>query len=118
VQAGAPSRRVSVVLTVRIEAYRPAPGSVRIPITHMRPVAVIYDMLGGSSLNSPVTVVAIRPLRRPVLPLREAAPAGRLRCQPTPAAETGADHPRKNISCSPPGGNLPVMMTMRAKDFA
>ena len=38
VQAGAPSRRVGVVLTGSIEAYRPAPGGARIPIS---PVTVV-----------------------------------------------------------------------------
>lgn len=41
VQAGAPSRRVGVVLTGSIEAYRPAPGGARIPITHMGPGACL-----------------------------------------------------------------------------
>ena len=53
VQAGAPSRRVGVVLTGSIEAYRPAPGGARIPITHMGPGGVFGDVLGGSSLDSP-----------------------------------------------------------------
>ena len=41
VQAGAPSRRVGVMLTGSIEAYRPAPGGARIPITHMGPGACL-----------------------------------------------------------------------------
>ena len=61
VQAGAPSRRVGVVLTGSIEAYRPAPGGARIPITHMGPGGVFGDVLGGSSLDSPVTVVVSAP---------------------------------------------------------
>ena len=61
VQAGAPSRRVGVVLTGSIEAYRPAPSGARIPITHMGPGGVFGDVLGGSSLDSPVTVVASAP---------------------------------------------------------
>ena len=61
VQAGAPSRRGGVVLTGSIEAYRPAPGGARIPITHMGPGGVFGDVLGGSSLDSPVTVVASAP---------------------------------------------------------
>ena len=47
VQAGAPSRRVGVVLTGSIEAYRPAPGGARIPITHMGPGGVFGDVLGA-----------------------------------------------------------------------
>ena len=58
VQAGMPNRRVGVVLTGSIEAYRPAPGGARVPITRMGPGGVFGDVLGGSSLDSPVTVVA------------------------------------------------------------
>ena len=58
VLAGAPNRRVGVVLSGGIEAYRPAPGGARIPITRMGPGGVFGDVLGGSSLDSPVTVVA------------------------------------------------------------
>ena len=58
VQAGEPARRVGVVLSGRIEAYRPAPGGARVPITHMGPGGVFGDVLGGSSLASPVTVLA------------------------------------------------------------
>ena len=58
VQAGATNRRVGVVLTGSIEAYRPAPGGARVPIAQMGPGGVFGDVLGGSSLDSPVTVVA------------------------------------------------------------
>ena len=58
VQAGEPARRVGVVLSGRIEAYRPAPGGARIPITHMGAGGVFGDVLGGSSLSSPVSVCA------------------------------------------------------------
>ena len=58
VQAGMPNRRVGVVLTGCIEAYLPAPGGARVPITRMGPGGVFGDVLGGSSLDSPVTVVA------------------------------------------------------------
>ncbi len=58
VQAGEPTRRVGVVLAGRIEAYRPAPGGARVPITHMGPGGVFGDVLGGSSLSSPVSVFA------------------------------------------------------------
>ena len=68
VQAGAPSRRVGVVLTGSIEAYRPAPGGARIPITHMGPGGVFGDVLGGSSLDSPVTVVASAPCEALLFP--------------------------------------------------
>lgn len=58
VQAGATNRRVGVVLTGSIEAYRPAPGGAQVPIAQMGPGGVFGDVLGGSSLDSPVTVVA------------------------------------------------------------
>ena len=58
VQAGMPSRRVGIVLTGSIEAYRPAPGGARVPITRMGPGGIFGDVLGGSSLASPVTVLA------------------------------------------------------------
>ena len=71
VQAGAPSRRVGVVLTGSIEAYRPAPGGARIPITHMGPGGVFGDVLGGSSLDSPVTVVASVPCEVLLIPYEQ-----------------------------------------------
>lgn len=58
VMAGEPNHRVGIVLSGLIEAYRPAPDGVRIPITHMGPGGIFGDVLGGSSLSSPVTVVA------------------------------------------------------------
>ncbi len=58
VQAGESNRRVGIVLSGRIEAYRPAPGGARVPITHMGPGGVFGDVLGGSSLSSPVSVFA------------------------------------------------------------
>ena len=58
VQAGEPARRVGVVLSGQIEAYRPAPGGARIPITHMGAGGVFGDVLGGSSLSSPISVCA------------------------------------------------------------
>ncbi len=71
VLAGAPSRRVGVVLTGSIEAYRPAPGGARIPITHMGPGGVFGDVLGGSSLDSPVTVVASAPCEALLFPYEQ-----------------------------------------------
>ncbi len=58
VLAGEPNRRVGIVLAGELEAYRPAPGGARIPITHVEPGGVFGDVLGGSSLASPVTVLA------------------------------------------------------------
>ena len=57
-QAGESTRRVGIVLTGKIEAYRPAPGGTRVPITHMGPGGIFGDVLGGSSLSSPVSVIA------------------------------------------------------------
>ena len=58
VLAGAPSRRVGVVLSGELEAYRPGPEGARVPITRVEPGGVFGDVLGGSSLASPVTVLA------------------------------------------------------------
>ena len=68
VLAGEPNRRVGVVLTGTLEAYRPAPGGARIPITHMEPGGVFGDVLGGSSLASPVTVLAAAPCEVLLIP--------------------------------------------------
>ena len=68
VLAGEPNRRVGVVLTGMLEAYRPAPGGARIPITHMEPGGVFGDVLGGSSLASPVTVLAAAPCEVLLIP--------------------------------------------------
>lgn len=56
--AGQPSRSVGIVLSGSIEAVRPAPDGSSVPITHMGPGGVFGDVLGGSSLSSPVTVTA------------------------------------------------------------
>ncbi len=40
VLAGEPSRRVGIVLSGELEAYRPAPGGVRIPIARVEPGGV------------------------------------------------------------------------------
>ena len=58
VLAGAPSRRVGVVLSGELEAYRPGPESARVPITRVEPGGVFGDVLGGSSLAGPVAVLA------------------------------------------------------------
>ena len=49
VLAGAPSRRVGVVLSGELEAYRPGPEGARVPITRVEPGGVFGDVLGGSS---------------------------------------------------------------------
>ena len=53
VLAGEPNRRVGIVLSGELEAYRPGPQGARIPITHMEPGGVFGDVLSGSSLASP-----------------------------------------------------------------
>ena len=68
VLAGEPNRRVGVVLAGELEAYRPAPDGVRIPITRMEPGGVFGDVLGGSSLASPVTVLAATPCEVLLIP--------------------------------------------------
>ena len=61
VLAGQPNRRVGVVLSGAIEAYHSAASGARLPISQMGPGGVFGDVLGGSSLSSPVTVVASAP---------------------------------------------------------
>ena len=58
VLAGQTNRRVGVVLSGELEAYRPGPEGARVPITRVEPGGVFGDVLGGSSLASPVTVLA------------------------------------------------------------
>ena len=61
VLAGQSNRRVGVVLSGAIEAYHSAASGARLPISQMGPGGVFGDVLGGSSLSSPVTVVASAP---------------------------------------------------------
>ena len=68
VLAGEPNRRVGIVLSGELEAYRPGPQGARIPITHMEPGGVFGDVLSGSSLASPVTVLAAAPCEVLLLP--------------------------------------------------
>ena len=68
VLAGEPSRRVGIVLSGELEAYRPAPGGARIPIARVEPGGVFGDVLGGSSLSSPVTVLAAAPCEVLLMP--------------------------------------------------
>ena len=58
VLAGQSNRRVGVVLSGELEAYHPGPEGARVPITRVEPGGVFGDVLGGSSLASPVTVLA------------------------------------------------------------
>ena len=83
VLAGEPSRRVGIVLNGELEAYRPAPGGARIPIARVEPGGVFGDVLGGSSLSSPVTVLAAAPCEVLLLPyerllLSDGSPAHQL----------------------------------------
>ena len=80
VLAGAPSRRVGVVLSGAIEAYHSAASGVRLPISQMGPGGVFGDVLGGSSLSSPG-------------PTRPASGCCRTLCAPSAT----------NTSCSPAG---------------
>ena len=68
VLAGEPNHRVGVVLSGELEAYRPGPQGARIPITRMEPGDVFGDVLGGSSLASPVTVLAACPCEVLLIP--------------------------------------------------
>ena len=61
VLAGQSNRRVGVVLSGELEAYHPGPEGARVPITRVEPGGVFGDVLGGSSLASPVTVMASVP---------------------------------------------------------
>lgn len=68
VQAGAPSHSVGVILSGRIEAVRRAPDGSPLPITRMGPGGIFGDVLGGSSLYSPVTVTAVTPCEVLLIP--------------------------------------------------
>ena len=61
IQSGTPSRNVGVLLAGQLQAVRPAPDGSAVPITHIDPGGVFGDVLGGSSLTSPVTVTARSP---------------------------------------------------------
>lgn len=61
VRAGEPNRRVGVVVSGSIQAYRDAPNGGRAAVAQMGPGGVFGDVLGGSSQASPVTVVAEEP---------------------------------------------------------
>lgn len=60
-RAGEPGGPVGVVLAGSIEAYRAAPDGARVLMAQMGPGGVFGDVLGGSSLASPVTVTAAAP---------------------------------------------------------
>lgn len=68
--AGSTATSVGVVLEGSIEAFRPGAEGIRIPIAHMGPGGVFADVLGGSSLTSPVTVTAQTPCRVVYFPYR------------------------------------------------
>lgn len=66
--AGEPNRRVGIVLSGELQAFRPAPDGARVPITHMAAGSVFGDVLSGSSLSSPVTVQAAMPCEVLLIP--------------------------------------------------
>lgn len=66
--AGDPTRRVGVVLTGELEAFHPTPDGAQIPITHLEPGSIFGDVLGGSSLASPVTVQTAMPCEILLIP--------------------------------------------------
>ena len=68
VQAGVPNHCVGVILSGWIEAARLAPDGSRLPITQMGPGGIYGDVLGGSSLCSPVTVIARAPCEVLLIP--------------------------------------------------
>mgnify|MGYP002911859140 CR=1 FL=1 len=71
VLAGQSNRRVGVVLSGAIEAYHPAASGARLPISQMGPGGVFGDVLGGSSLSSPVTVMASAPCEVLLVPYEQ-----------------------------------------------
>ena len=109
VQAGHSNRRVGVVLSATIQAYRPAPGGTHLPITHMEAGGVFGDVLGGSSLASPITVVAECPCEVLLLPYDRLLQPGSdpaSRTAPLPASaccRIWCGPSAINISCSPAG---------------
>ena len=71
VLAGQSNRRVGVVLSGAIEACHPAASGARLPISQMGPGGVFGDVLGGSSLSSPVTVMASAPCEVLLVPYEQ-----------------------------------------------
>ena len=51
VLAGEPNRRVGIVLSGELEAYRPGPQGARIPITHMEPGTEAITVTGLARLE-------------------------------------------------------------------
>ena len=68
VLAGQTNRRLGVVLSGTSEAYHPAASGARLPISQMGPGGVFGDVLSGSSLASPVTVMASVPCEVLLIP--------------------------------------------------
>ena len=90
------------MLSGAIEAYHSAASGARLPISQMGPGGVFGDVLGGSSLSSPVTVVAsapcevlLVPYEKLLLPGADPAASGCCRTLCAPSAT--------NTSCSPAG---------------
>ncbi len=55
-QCGEPCRAMGILLSGKMEAFRPMPDGHRIPTAQMERGGIFGDVLGGTGLNSPVTV--------------------------------------------------------------
>lgn len=71
VQAGLPSRSVGILLEGELAAARCAPDGAQVPIVRLLPGGVFGDVLGGSSMASPVTVTAQSPCTVLLIPYQQ-----------------------------------------------
>ena len=69
VQAGHSNRRVGVVLSGTIQAYRPAPGGTHLPITHMEAGGRLWRCAGRLQPGQPDNGGGRVPLRGTAAPL-------------------------------------------------
>lgn len=58
---GQPCTAMGILLSGQMEAWRPLSNGDRIPTTQMGPGGIFGDVLGGTQLNSPVTVQMTEP---------------------------------------------------------
>ena len=58
---GQPCTSLGVLLSGRLEAWRPLPDGTPIPMAQLGPGDIFADVLGGTGLNSPITVQAAAP---------------------------------------------------------
>lgn len=58
---GQPCASLGVLLSGRLEAWRPLADGSRIPVAQIKPGGVFADVLGGTGLPSPITVQAVEP---------------------------------------------------------